>query len=229
MPEQLVFDLALRPAMGREDFFVSAANAGAVAQVDAWADWPHGKLVLAGPAGAGKTHLAHVWAAMSDAAIIEAEALDEVTMERLSNAPALVIENAERIAGQAAAETTLFHLHNALVQRGAPILLTATDGPERWGIALPDLDSRMRQAGLARVAPPDDALLMAVMMKLAHDRALRLTPTILSHATARIERSFAAVRAFVEALDARALAAKRPPRLKDAKAVLAELAMPVSR
>ncbi|GAA5072212.1 DnaA/Hda family protein [Roseibacterium beibuensis] len=229
MAEQLVFNLALRPAMGREDFFVSTANAGAVAQIDAWRDWPHGKLVLAGPEGAGKTHLAHVWAGMSGAAFVEARDLDEAAAEQQAAAPALVVENAHRIAGHAAAEAALFHLHNALVLRGAPILFTATDGPERWDLTLPDLDSRMRQAGLARVAPPDDALLMAVMMKLAHDRALRLTPSMLTHVAARIERSFAAVRTFVDALDARALAAKRPPRFKDAKAVLAEMQQPVSR
>ncbi|AHM02738.1 Chromosomal replication initiator protein DnaA [Roseibacterium elongatum DSM 19469] len=229
MAEQLVFELALRPAMGREDFFVSAANAGAVAQIDAWRDWPHGKLVLAGPEGAGKTHLAHVWAGMTGAVLVEAGDLDDRVAEEHADAPALVVENAHRLAGQPAREAALFHLHNALIQRAAPTLFTATDGPERWGLGLPDLDSRMRQAGLARVAPPDDALLMAVMMKLAHDRALPLTPKTLAHVAPRIERSFAAVRAFVDALDARALAAKRPPRFKDAKAVLAEMKQPVSR
>jgi hypothetical protein len=63
MAEQLVFDLPVRPAMGRDDFFVTGSNAGALAQVDGWRDWPFGKLVLVGPEGAGKTHLAHVWAA----------------------------------------------------------------------------------------------------------------------------------------------------------------------
>jgi hypothetical protein len=63
MAEQLVFDLPVRPAMGRDDFFVTGSNAAALAQVDGWRDWPFGKLVLVGPEGAGKTHLAHVWAA----------------------------------------------------------------------------------------------------------------------------------------------------------------------
>jgi hypothetical protein len=49
MAEQLVFDLPVRPAMGRDDFFVSGSNAGALAQVDGWRDWPFGKLVLVGP------------------------------------------------------------------------------------------------------------------------------------------------------------------------------------
>lgn len=229
MAEQLVFDLPLRPAMGREDFFVSDANAAAVAQIDAWRSWPHGKLVLVGPAGSGKTHLAHVWAAMSGAEILAAQGLDVQSPDRFSSVAALVVENADQVAGHADREDALFHLHNALAERGAPLLLTAGDAPNRWVLGLPDLDSRMRQAGLARLAPPDDALLSAVMLKIAHDRALRLTPAILGYALPRIERSFAAIRAFIDALDTRALVAKRPPQLKDVKALLAEPDPPVSR
>jgi len=52
---QLAFDLPARTALGREDFFVSPANAQAVAMIDGWRDWPARKLVLCGPRGAGKT------------------------------------------------------------------------------------------------------------------------------------------------------------------------------
>lgn len=70
--DQLVFDLATRPALGRADFFVAPANALALAQVDTWPDWPGRRLAVVGPAGAGKTHLAHVWAARVDALILPA-------------------------------------------------------------------------------------------------------------------------------------------------------------
>ncbi|HVJ77827.1 MAG TPA: hypothetical protein VM620_08335, partial [Hyphomicrobium sp.] len=60
-PEQLVFELPHRAAMGLEDFLVSDSNAAAVALVDRWPDWPIGAAVLVGPRGSGKTHLATVW------------------------------------------------------------------------------------------------------------------------------------------------------------------------
>jgi hypothetical protein len=66
-PQQLAFDLPARPALEREDFFVSVANAQAVALIEGWRDWPARKLALSGPRGAGKTHLAHVWAARAGA------------------------------------------------------------------------------------------------------------------------------------------------------------------
>ena len=67
MTRQLKFDLTARPALGREDFYVSPANAVALSMIDAWRDWPNRKLVLKGAHGSGKTHLAHVWAEMSGA------------------------------------------------------------------------------------------------------------------------------------------------------------------
>lgn len=233
MPEQLVFDLPVRPAMGRSAFFVAPANAAAVAQVEGWRDWPHGKLVLCGPSGAGKTHLAHVWAAQTGADIWAADDLRgdkaaERAADRAEALPALAIDGADRIAGSEA-ETALFHIHNICAAREVPLLLTASTAPGQWGLRLPDLHSRMMQAGLAQLAPPDDALLMAVLLKLADDRGLALSPRLVGLVTKRIERSFAAAHLFIARLDGRALAAKRPPTLDDAKAVLAEMDAPVPR
>jgi len=224
MGEQLTFDLPLRPAMGRDDFFVSGANAGAVAQIDGWRDWPAAKLVLCGDPGAGKTHLAHVWAAQAGAQIVAARDLTEAAVPELSDVAALVVEDADAVAGDAAAEEVLFHLHNALAHCGAPLLLTARRAPSRWGVALPDLASRMAQAGLAKLDAPDDALLMAVMMKRAFDRKLPLTPNILAYAAARLERSFAAADTFVARVDALALSEKRKPGMAHARAALAQMA-----
>jgi hypothetical protein len=106
--------------------------------------------------------------------------------------------------------------------------LTATPPPAQWGLTLPDLDSRMRQATLARIEAPDDALLSALLLKLAHDRGLKLTPAILAHVLPRIERSAAAVGPSSGGSMRGRWSDKRAPRLADAKAALAEGAAPVS-
>jgi chromosomal replication initiation ATPase DnaA len=221
-PEQLPLDLPFRAAMGRSDFFVSDANRAAVAGIDAWSDWPLAKMLLIGPQGAGKTHLAHVWAAQAGATVIGPRALTEAALPDLAEAPALVVEDADRIAGQLDPETALFHLHNALSQRGAPLLITARRPPSRWEMGLPDLDSRMAQTGQLTLASPDDVLLSAVMVKLAQDRQLALTPALVSYAMARVERSFAAVQHLVAALDALALSEQKPPMTRHIRMILAE-------
>ncbi|WP_439138723.1 HdaA/DnaA family protein [Roseicyclus sp.] len=220
MARQLVLDLPFRAAMGRSDFYVSDANATAVAGIEAWRDWPMSKMVLVGPAGAGKTHLAHVFCAQSGARLIAARDIGGSDPATLSETQAIAIEDADQIAGDRAAEEALFHLHNAAAERGAALLVTGRTPPARWGLCLPDLDSRMQQAGQLSLAPPDDRLLAAVLVKLAADRQMALTPALLRYILPRIDRSLAHVRDVITRLDAEALAAKQKPGLKHVRAIL---------
>lgn len=219
MSDQLRLPLPHRPAMGRSDFFVSDANRGALAGIEDWRNWPLAKMILIGPEAAGKTHLAHVWAQLSGAEIIAANAIvNEV--ERLAASQALVVEDVDRVAGDRPAEEALFHVHNALGQAGAPLLITGREPPALWCLSLPDLKSRMAQTGLLRMEAPDDALLSAVMLKLSADRGLAVRPPTLSFAAARIDRSFTAAAAFIDALDAAAIDGQRAPTRELARLVL---------
>ena len=211
MPKQLSFDLPVRPALGREDFFVSPANAVAVATVEDWQRWPGGKLVLAGPAGSGKTHLAHVWASAAGAQVLEAGELPHLDIATIASGGArLAVEDADTIAGDPAAEEALFHLYNLTLAEGGALLLTGATPPRHWPLTLPDLASRMLGASMVRLAPPDDALLNAVLLKLFADRQLAVTPDLVDYVVARMERSLDGARQLVAALDRAALAERRP-------------------
>jgi len=210
MSRQLTFHLPARTALGRGDFFVSPANAAALTLVEGAAVWPEGKLMLTGPAGAGKSHLAAVWAAMTGAQVIAATDLVEPDLPRLAGAPALVVEDADQIAASPAGQQVLFHLHNLTLAQGGRLLLTARSAPGTWGLTLPDLLSRMAATTLARIEAPDDPLLAAVILKLFTDRQVQVTPALVAYLVGRIDRSFAAAHATVAALDARALALGRP-------------------
>jgi chromosomal replication initiation ATPase DnaA len=200
---QLAFDLPARSLYQRDDFFTSPANASALAALEDWRRWPGGKLVLTGPEGAGKTHLAHVWAAMAGGRIIAARDLARLDLSSLAGA--VVVEDAAGVAGDREAETALFHLHN-LVTAGGHLLLTASRPPRDWGLTLPDLASRLMAAPLAQLQAPDDALLAAVLVKLFADRQIAVNITLIRFLTARMDRSIGAARALVAALDAAALA-----------------------
>lgn len=210
MTGQLAFDLAVRPALSRGDFFISPANALALASLDGWRDWPRGKMVLVGPSGSGKTHLAHVWAAQTGAELIPAGSLTAMDLPSLAATGAVAVEDADRIAGDAAAEEALFHLHNLLIDLGGKLLITAASPPRDWGLVLPDLKSRMQAAAVTRLEPPDDALLSAMLVKLFADRQIVVPPMLIPWLVARMDRSCDAARALVAALDARSLAVRRP-------------------
>lgn len=220
MSRQLAFDLPVRAALGRGDFFVAPANALAVAALDGWRGWPQGRMLLTGPRGAGKTHLAHVWAAETGARIVPAAGLRDIDLPGLAAAGAVVIEEAEAVAGVAADEAALFHLHNLLGAQGGALLLTARAPVRDWGLGLPDLASRLQAVAVTRLDPPDDALLSAVLVKLFADRQITVAPALIPYLASRMERSFEAARALVAALDARALAEGRPITRQLASALL---------
>ncbi|QUS36982.1 chromosomal replication initiator DnaA [Falsirhodobacter algicola] len=206
----MAFDLPARPALGRADLFVSPANALALAALDGWRDWPQGRMILIGPHGAGKTHLAHVWAAEADAVLVDSAALPGTDLDALAREAAVALEDADHLAGDAEAEAALFHLHNLLAERRRPFLVTASAPPRDWGLDLPDAASRMQAMPTARLEPPDDPLLSAVLVKLFADRQITVAPSLVAFLVARMERDLGTARALVAALDARALAQQRP-------------------
>ncbi len=217
MARQLTLDLPVRAALGREDFFVSDANARAVARIDAPETWPRGKLALIGPPGSGKTHLAHVWAAEAGAEVVPAGDVAALDVGALSGG--IAVDDADRLPGDA--ETALFHLHNRLAEEGLPLLLVAEDAPARWDVALPDLRSRLEAADVVRIEPPDDALLAAVLVKLFADRGLAVSPGLIGWMLPRMDRSFAAAQDLVRRLDAEALAEGRAVTRRPAARLLA--------
>lgn len=222
---QLTFDLPSRPALGQGDFFVSPSNQLAADAVQVWHDWPHRKMLLIGPKGSGKTHLTHVWAQMADARILASLDLAENRVEELAQGH-VAVEDVPLIAGNAPLEQALFHLHNLILANGHALLMTATTPPVRWGLGLPDLASRMQGTASVTLDAPDDTLLGAVLVKLFNDRQLAVPPRVISWLTARMDRSFAAAGAVVEALDMAALAEGRPVTTALAAEVLDKLGHP---
>ena len=210
MIRQLAFDLPGQPAFRREDFFVSPANATALAALDR-ADWPGAKLLLTGPPGSGKTHLARMWAAEQTAALLRGTDLagDAVPLATLARHSAVVVDDADAVAGNRGAEAALFHLHNLITPAGR-LLLTAATPVRDWGAVLPDLISRLTAAPVARLDRPDDALLSAVLVKLFADRQIAVPPPLIPYLVARMDRSIGAARDLVAALDRRALQLGRP-------------------
>ncbi|SFT48027.1 P-loop NTPase family protein [Sedimentitalea nanhaiensis] len=208
MAEQLSFDLPAKPVLGRDDFFVSPANALAVAMIDSPQTWPGGKLVLTGPGGAGKTHLTHVWAAQTGAQILAAVDLSRQEIPLLAQGP-VAVEDVPDIASDAPAQNALFHLHNLLMAQGQRLLMTGRLAPNLWNLSLPDLQSRVQGAAHITLDAPDDKLLAAVLAKLFADRQITPKPDVIPYLLHRMDRSFLDATRIVERLDRAALAQGR--------------------
>jgi chromosomal replication initiation ATPase DnaA len=204
-PEQLVFELPHRAAMGLEDFLVSESNAAAVALVDRWPDWPIGAAILVGPKGSGKTHLANVWQLRTAATSYRAPMLTREGVPAVASADAVIIEDIQTLVDEAA----LFHLLNLVREQRLQVLMTTDTAPGDLRINLPDLHSRLKALPLASIEAPDNPLLRAVLVKLFADRQLSVEPHIIDYVLIRMERSMSAAERFVTEADRQALVRQR--------------------
>jgi chromosomal replication initiation ATPase DnaA len=205
-PRQLALALDHAESYAREDFLSGPCNQGPLQLIDDWPEWPANALALIGPEGSGKTHLAMIWAAVAGARVISARALREAELPSALATGALVVED----AAAGADDRALFHLINLAREEEASLLFTARSTPATWPAVIPDLASRLRALPVLTLQAPDDAVLRGVIVKLAADRQLVLDESVVSYLSTRIERSFAAARAAVIALDNEALRQRRP-------------------
>lgn len=198
--EQLPLAFAHDPATGREDLLVSDPLAAAVAIVDAWPHWPSPVVVLTGPTGSGKSHLAAIWRERSGARIIKPVAGENAAL-MAAQGPVL-FEDADRTDFD---DAELFHVINSVRQHGTSLLMTARLWPMGWNVALPDLKSRLKAATVVEIGEPDEELLVQIIIKLFADRQLAIDEKIVSYIVRRMERSLAAATDIVDRLDRLAL------------------------
>jgi chromosomal replication initiation ATPase DnaA len=206
-PRQLALALDHAESYAREDFLPGPCNEGALALIDSWPDWPARTVALIGPEGSGKTHLATIWAAAAGARVVSAHSLGETDPRGALATGALVVEDAAAIID----ERALFHLLNLAREEEAYLLFTGRIAPSVWPVSIPDVVSRLRALPAVMLQAPDDAMLRGVIVKLATDRQLAFDESVVSYLSTHIERSYAAARAAVIALDKEALRQGRAP------------------
>lgn len=206
-PRQLVLALDHAISFAREDFLPGPSNAAALALIDRWPDWPARLVVLVGPEGSGKSHLAAIWAEASGARVLSAKRLDETDLPAALATGALVVEDLESSGFE---ERALFHLINLAREEEADVLFTARTPPAAFPVSIRDLASRLRALPVVTLEAPDDALLRSLIVKLAADRQLAVDEALVNYLANRIERSFGGVRAAVSRLDEEALRRHRP-------------------
>jgi chromosomal replication initiation ATPase DnaA len=206
-PRQLALALPHAESLTREDFLEGDANEAALTLIDRWPDWPNRIMLLVGPEGSGKSHLAAIWAEAAGARSIAAHALTADTVPGALATGALVVED---MKPQGFDERAMFHLLNLARQDEAFVLITAQLPPSAFEVDLRDLRSRLRALPAVVLQPPDDVLFRGLIVKFCADRQLAVDEAVVGYLCNRIERSYAAARQAVEMLDSEALRLGRP-------------------
>jgi len=215
-PRQLAFTLPHAESLTRDNFLEGPVNAAALGLIESWPEWPARTMLLVGPEGSGKSHLAAIWAEQAGARSTTAQALTAASVPDALATGALVIE---AIKPADFAERALFPLLHLAREEQAYVLITARVPPSAINVELRDLRSRLRALTVVSLAEPDDLLLRALIVKFCADRQLAVDESVVNYLATRIERSYAAARQAVDRLDREALRLGRPVT----RALVAEL------
>lgn len=214
-----------RTAHGREDFLLAPCNMSAVAMLDRWPDWPNKALLISGPAGSGKSHLAEVWRQVSLARLVLGPNLVFENLPALLSAPGLILDEAD-----CCDEQTLFHLLSFTRADGAGLLLFSRLAPPVWPIRRDDLASRIRSLAWAKLDEPDETLLAQLLVKRLSDRQIApVSADIIRYVIERTERSYRAIERVAERLDHESLGRKKGLTIAVARDVMRDLALGLSQ
>jgi chromosomal replication initiation ATPase DnaA len=203
----LAFALPHAESLTRDNFLEGPANGQALGLIESWPEWPARTMLLVGPDGSGKSHLAAIWAEQAGARSTTAHALSAATVPAALATGALVVEDLKPANFD---ERALFHLLNLAREEQAYMLITARTPPSAIEVELRDLRSRLRALPVVSLAEPDDLLFRALIVKFCADRQLAVDESVVSYLATRIERSYAAARQAVDQLDREALRLGRP-------------------
>ena len=136
---QIALPLAWPVAERDEDFLLSDCNQAAFDHLRRWSTWPVMATVLTGPRKSGRSLLGRIFVRKTGGRLFDdAEDHDE---------------------------EALFHAWNEAQASRRPLLIVADSPPAGWGIALPDLRSRLSATPLIEIGRPDDRLLGQLVAK----------------------------------------------------------------
>lgn len=189
--QQLAFHWPLPANYRPEDFITSASNEQAQQKLAAWPQAGEvGCLLLTGPVGSGKTHLANIWAARMGARLLEVQALGTAPSEDIwGEGACAVLENLDEVRD----EKALFHLLRFVETTQRCLLLTSRALPRDLPLGLPDVKSRLSATQMIAIEAPDDTLLAALLAKGFADRQWKVATRVIDYIVPRTERSCAAI------------------------------------
>ena len=210
--KQISFAFEVPNLMGADDYIVTDCNKTAFSMVQKWPNWPNKGLVVYGPEGCGKSHLAHLLAEkikqqtqqLNCVAILNSAQVKMNCVPKLAETyQHLIVENLmQKVDNEA-----LFHLFNIYQDEpNRSILWTAHIAPNQIHFSLKDLQSRLNMLPCVAIERPDDKMMQMIVVKLFNDRQLMISPEILEYIVVYAKRSFSYIQKLVEEIDAVSLA-----------------------
>lgn len=138
--------------------------------------WPSAAVLILGPNGSGKTHLGQAWQSKFGGEFID----DAHHMN----------------------ETTLFDaINRALAGQISGLVLASSQAPNEWGVAMPDLNSRLNAMPTLTLAEHDETSLEPILRELFTQAGRVVGQDVVTFVLHQCERSVDTLRDLVLELD----------------------------
>ncbi len=206
--QQEIFHFQSSEHLGWQDFVVSEENRAAFEYLAQWPDWIHSSAIIYGASGAGKTHMAALWAQAANAVYILRESFLYEPRDMFTENCNFVLDNCDEYREQAQLDW-IFHFVNILNEKKRFLLILTKTHPLQMSTSLRDLQSRLLSYPLLTVQHPNDELLLQIAKKLTKDLGIFISEEALRVLLTLIPRDVSTLKKALKALDKLALQLKK--------------------
>jgi len=213
---QLLLNFNFKKSFNDHDYFVSDSNYFAFNLVDKWPKWEKKILNISGEKYSGKTHLANIFKLKSSALFLNETEISNEIFKKIKLYESVIIDEFSNTVD----ENLIYSIFNLVDQDSKYLLINSEIPLSEINFKLPDLVSRSKNSLQARINPPDDELIFAIILKNFSDRQIKLEKQIIEFIVNRVERSYSKISEFIYKVDELSLKKKKPINLKTIKEIL---------
>jgi len=213
---QLLLDFDIKSNFNNHDYYVSESNYFAFNLIDKWPKWEKRILNITGEKFSGKTHLANIFKSKSSALFLNENQINNEVFKKIKLYESIILDGFSNIID----EKLIYSILNLVDQDSKYLLINSETPLSEINFKLLDLASRSKNLLHAKIEPPDDDLIFAIILKNFSDRQIKLEKKIIEFIINRIDRSYGKISEFIYKIDELSLKKKKPINLKTIKEIL---------
>ena len=213
---QLLLDFDIKRTFNDHDYYVSDSNYFAFNLIDKWPKWEKRILNISGEKFSGKTHLANIFKSKSSALFLNENEINNDVFKKIKLYENIIVDGFSNKID----ENLTYSIFNLVDQDNKYLLINSETPLGEINFKLPDLASRSRNLLQAKINPPNDELIFAIILKNFSDRQIKLEKQIIEFIINRIDRSYSKISEFIYKIDELSLKKKKPINLKTIKEIL---------
>jgi len=213
---QLLLDFDIKRTFNDHDYYVTNNNYFAFNLIDNWPKWEKKILNISGEKFSGKTHLANIFRSKSSALLLNENEIKNDVFKKIKLYESIIVDGFSNNID----ENLTYSIFNLVDQDSKYLLINSEIPLSEINFKLPDLVSRSKNLLHAKINPPNDDLIFAIILKNFSDRQIKLEKKIIEFIINRIDRSYSKISEFIYKIDELSLKKKKPINLKTIKEIL---------